>query len=360
MTLERGSAIPKAALGSALVALAACGGLNGTSGTSGATGVSDAGPTAAATQASVPTASPIPSASAAATADASTGIATYEGCSVFPSGSYYSSSIASAPVDARSALYISSMVSAGNTSGFYASAGVEKINVATDEVPMVVVKPRVSYHPFPQKYPWSPSFFIEQLSDAHAIVVQTQDCKLYETYGTAYRDGVLSAYSGATWNLSGAFVPLAPGTPSAMASGLSLFAGMVRWEDYESGSIRHALNWAPPAHTVAQWLFVAPASDTDQLPFYGTGLQLPYGARLRLKASFSTAGWGPQATAVANAMKTYGIYLADTGSGGNAIYFADEIDGNPWNSDDLAALNAIRISDFDVLALPSIQSVPGH
>lgn len=42
--------------------------------------------------------------------------------------------------------------------------------------------------------------------------------------------------------------------------------------------------------------------------------ELPYGARLRLRASFSTAGWGPQATMVANAMTRYGIYLADTGS----------------------------------------------
>ncbi len=114
-----------------------------------------------------------------------------------------------------------------------------------------------------------------------------------------------------------------------MASGLSLFAGMVKWEDYQSGAINHALNWAAVAHTVAEYRFVRPASDTDQLAFNGgSPYQLPYGAHLRLKASFSTAGWGPEATMVANAMKTYGIYLADTGSSSNALYFSDASDGD--------------------------------
>jgi hypothetical protein len=147
-----------------------------------------------------------------------------------------------------------------------------------------------------------------------------------------------------------------------MASGLSLFAGMVKWEDYQSGAINHALNWSAIAHSVSQYHFVVPASDTDQLTFNGTSsYQLPYGAHLRLKASFSTAGWGPQASMVANAMKTYGIYLSDTGSSGNALYFANAPDGsNPWNSSDLSALSQITLSDFDILTLPTIQTVPGH
>jgi hypothetical protein len=80
-----------------------------------------------------------------------------------------------------------------------------------------------------------------------------------------------------------------------------------------------------------------------------------------LKASFSTAGMGPQATMVIQAMKTYGIYLADTGSSTNALYFANASDGsNPWNSSDLSALSNVHLSDFDVLTLPAVQTVPGH
>ncbi|HZY99324.1 MAG TPA: hypothetical protein VFE36_07100 [Candidatus Baltobacteraceae bacterium] len=224
---------------------------------------------------------------------------------------------------------------------------------------MLAVHPKVSWHSFPVPYPWLSTFYVEPLSDAHAIVVQTQTCHLYEAYSTKYSQGALSAYSGANWDMTKAFVPLPKGQPSAMASGLSLFAGMVRWEDYQSGSINHALNWAAIAHTVAMYKFVTPASDTDRLTFSGTSsYQLPYGARLRLHASFSTAGWGPQATMVVNAMKTYGIYLADTGSSGNALYFENASNGtNPWNSSDLKALGNIHITDFDVITLPSIQSV---
>jgi hypothetical protein len=280
---------------------------------------------------------------------------------VYTAGDYYNAPITTASIDPNSASYIHSVYAAGDTAGFYASTGVERVNHASSTTPLLTVHPQVSYHTFPVKYPWTSSFFISPLSDHHSIVVQAQSCHVYESYGTRYSSGVLSAYSGANWDLTKPFVPMSPGTPSSMASGLPMFAGMVKWEDYQSGAIRHALNWAAIAHTVAQYKFVRPASDTDWLTFKGTGLQLPYGAHLRLKASFSTAGFGPQAAMVAQAMKTYGIYLADTGSSGNALYFANAADGhNPWNSSDLSALGRIHITDFDLVTMPAVQSIPGH
>lgn len=299
-------------------------------------------------------------------------VAIYYGCPVFTAGDYYNQGIINAATDPHDTDYISSIIQAGDTSGFYASTNVEQVNNANNQTPLLTVQPDVSWHQFPNPYPWNtaaPWFYIEPLSDGHAMVVQTQSCHLFEAYNTAYSkptpsqpNGVLSAYSGADWNLRAAFVPLAPGNPSAMASGLPLFAGMVKWEEYSNGCICHALNWTAIEHTVAQYLFVTPASDTDQLKFNGTSsYQMPYGAHLRLKSTFSTNGWGPQATAVAKAMKTYGIYLADTGTSGNGLYFANKQDGsNPWNSSDLASLGSITMSDFDVLTLPPIQHVPGH
>ena len=282
------------------------------------------------------------------------------GCKVFPAGdATYNKNISTASIDPNSAAYIASVQQAGDTKSFYASTGVEKLNLATNSTSMMTVSRKVSYHTFPVPYPWTSGFYIEPLSDAHAIVVQSQSCHLYESYGTTYSGGVLSAYSGANWDLTKPFVPLAPGTPSAMASGLPLFAGMVTWTDYQSGVIAHPLNWAAIAGSVSKYGFVPPASDTDQLAFKGTSsYQLPYGAHLRLKASFSTAGWGPEATMVAQAMKTYGIYLADTGSSGNALYFANAADGtNPWSSSDLSSLSKVHVSDFDVLTLPAIKNV---
>jgi hypothetical protein len=283
----------------------------------------------------------------------------YYGCPNFRGGHYYVNNITSASIDPHSANYVNSVIQAGDTYGFYASTGYEMVNLANNNTPLLVVHPQVKYHQFPVPYPWASSFFIEPLSDHHAMVVQTQTCHLYESYDTTYVSGTLGAYSGANWNLKQPFQPLSPGSPSAMASGLSLFGGLVRWEDYQSGTIGHALDWAGVAHTVAESEFVAPASDTDHLPFYGTSsYQLPYGARLRLHASFSTSGWGPEATMVATAMKTYGIYLADTGSSGNGLYFSNAANGsNPWNYSDLESLGKISISDFDVIQLPQVQTV---
>lgn len=284
---------------------------------------------------------------------------TYYGCPMFKSGSAYNKVVTNAAVDPHSADYINSVIQAGDSYSFYASTGIEQVNLANDKTPMVSVKQKVQYHQFPVKYPWQSSFFIEPLGDHHAMVVQTQTCHLYEAYDTTYTYGTLSAYSGANWNMKQRFVPLQPGNPSSMGSGLSLFAGMVKWEDYQSGSIDHALNWAGIAHTVAQYDFVKPASDAEGLQFYGnSSYQLPYGARLRLKASFNMSGWGPEATMVGKAMKTYGILLSDTGSDGNGIYFANAADGSdPWSWSDLDALSNIHISDFDVVKLPAIQSV---
>jgi hypothetical protein len=279
---------------------------------------------------------------------------------LFPAGdSTYNRNISTAAIDPHSASYIASLQQAGDTSSFYASTGVERGNLATSSTPLLTVSRKVSYHSFPLPYPWTSSFYIEPLGDAHAIVIQTQSCRLYEAFDTTYSGGKLSAYSGANWDLTKPYAPLPPGTPSAMASGLSLFAGMVTWTDYQSGSIRHPLNWAAVSGTVSKLGFVPPASATDQVAFRGSSsYQLPYGAHLRLKASVSTAGWGPQSTMVAQAMKTYGIYLADTGSSGNALYFANESNGtNPWSYSDLSALGKIHLSDFDVLTLPTIQNV---
>lgn len=283
-------------------------------------------------------------------------------CGLFGPNSAYSQAITAAAPDPAGARYVRAMADAGNTGGFWtASEPVEYVNVASRRTPTYRVRQKVPYHQFPAAFPWQSDFRIEPLNDAHAIVVQTDDCRLYESYETSFSGGVLSAYSGADWSLRRPFAPLPAGSPSGMASGLSIYAGMVRWEEVASGSVRHALNWAAPAGTVAQWTFVRPASDAEGIPFKGgAGYQLPYGARLRLRASFDTSRFGPQSAAIAQAMKTYGIYLADTARE-NELYDANALDGSQhWNARDLAALGTIHISDFEVMPLGRPERVPGR
>jgi hypothetical protein len=66
------------------------------------------------------------------------------------------------------------------------------------------------------------------------------------------------------------------------------------------------------------------------------------GARFRLAAGFSTAGYSARARTVIKAMKTYGLVLADNGS---AWYFQGEQNRN-WPSTLVAELKTIPASAF--------------
>lgn len=284
------------------------------------------------------------------------------GCPLFGNAGTYAQPVANAPVDRNSREYIDSAIEAGNHDGFWISARpVEYLNVADDQTPKYRVRPHVGYHRFGEPFPWGAGFRIEPLSDGHAVVLQRQSCKIYELYEAVFDEGTLSAYSGAVWNLDRPFVPLPPGQPSAMASGLSLYAGTVQWSEVANGRIDHALNWAAPVGTVAQYAFVRPASGTDGIKFNGAGGRgIPYGARLRLRASFDISGFGPQSAVIARAMKRYGIYLADTARTNELYNFVAPDGSSNWNAADLSALQSIRLSDFDVLSLGEVLQVRGR
>jgi hypothetical protein len=69
------------------------------------------------------------------------------------------------------------------------------------------------------------------------------------------------------------------------------------------------------------------------------------GLRVRLKASFSPSGLGPQARAVLAALKRYGMILADNGS----PWYISGAPASGWSNDDLHGLGRIRGSDFEVV-----------
>ncbi len=146
----------------------------------------------------------------------------YQGCPVFGKTGPYNTVVTKLPIDPNSAQYISSVAGAGDTQGFYASTGVEEINLANNATPLLTVVPKVSYHKFPVPYPWQSYFYIEPLSDSHAMVVQTQTCHLFEAYGTTYKYPTLSAYCGANWDLTQAFAPIAGG--NAVEHGVGIVA----------------------------------------------------------------------------------------------------------------------------------------
>jgi hypothetical protein len=189
------------------------------------------------------------------------------------------------------------------------------------------------------RYPIPRHVKIEGGGDRHALLLDRSQCKLYELYALRRAGGRWRAGSGATWNLRRP--KLRPrGWTSADAAGLPILPLLAR---PGRGPIRHALRV-----TVSQTrdAFVYPArhaaSDADDP-------SLPrMGERLRLKAGVRISGLPRQARRVAQAMKTYGLIVADNGSD----WYVSGAPHRRWDNDQLHALGALQGSDFEVVRAP--------
>ena len=71
----------------------------------------------------------------------------------------------------------------------------------------------------------------------------------------------------------------------------------------------------------------------------------PMGMRFRLKASFDTSRFPRQSRIVLNALKRYGMIVADNGSN----WFISGAPAKGWDNDDLHRLGEVKGSDFEVV-----------
>jgi hypothetical protein len=267
------------------------------------------------------------------------------GCPVFPADNAWNRDISDAPVDPRSDAYIRSIGLDGHLHPDFASR--------TYGIPFRVV-PRgqrgvpirfTAYGSESDKgpYPIPASAPVEGGSDRHVIVLQRSTCRLYELFGARKLSPPArgwEAASGATWSLrSDALRP--KGWTSADAAGLPILPGLARASEVVGARrITHALR-VTVART--QRAYVAPArhfasGDTDpDLP--------PMGLRLRLKASFDLRSFHGQARVILEALKTYGMVVADNGSS----WYITGAPDRRWNDDDLHALSAVPGSAFEAV-----------
>ena len=81
------------------------------------------------------------------------------------------------------------------------------------------------------------------------------------------------------------------------------------------------------------------------------------GSWLRLRDDVDLSGFGPQARVVAEALRTHGTIVMDTGPG-----FVLEGDPDPrWDDDDLDALEQLTLAHFEVVdASPMMVSPESH
>jgi hypothetical protein len=188
--------------------------------------------------------------------------------------------------------------------------------------------------------------------DRHLLLIDRDHWLLFETWATRWNNGQSrwDAGSGATWNL--ATNDRRPdGWTSADAAGLAIFPGLVKYDEaYGAAPIPHAFRFTTRATNGYVWPASHEAGNTAGAP--------PMGTRLRMKAGKNISGYAPALQRIFQAMKTYGLILADNGSD---MYISGTMDAR-WDNDILnPAFHGLYADDFEVIALgwnPAPTGVP--
>ncbi len=271
-------------------------------------------------------------------------------CRILPASNVWNRPVATLPVAANSARLIRSIgIDAGLHPDFGSFAGYGiPINVVTRSTPRTKVSFLYASESDRVLYPIPAHPRIEAGSDRHMLIVDRDACRLYELYDAVRTGAGWHAGSGATWDLrSNALRPA--GWTSADAAGLPILPGLVRYDEVASGTIAHAIRFTAP-RTRSAYIYPARHQAGD-----GTSASLPpMGLRVRLKASVDISGFGAQARTVLQALKTYGMILADNGS---PWYITGAPDSH-WNDDVLHELGRITGADFEVVDTSSLRNGP--
>ena len=241
-------------------------------------------------------------------------------------------------MDANSATYVNTIGPSDPLHPDYGAGGGIPYTLVPGSQPKVNVN---FYYTSPAgPYPIPSNVAIESGSDGHALIVDTTNCMLYELFALVHQsDGTWKAGSGAIFSLNSN--QLGPdGWSSADAAGLPMLPGLVRYDEVISGHIDHAIRFtAPQTRNSHIW----PARhDASSL----SGTQYPqFGQRFRLKASFNISSFPPHVQVILQALKTYGMFLADNGTSWHIGGVGDP----RWNDDEMHQLTQVVGADFEAV-----------
>jgi hypothetical protein len=267
-------------------------------------------------------------------------------CPVFPRWNDWNQRVDHLPVTPDSSTLIASI---GLTDHLHADFGSGLWNGSPIGIPVTIVNASTPRSPVsfdyadesdPGPYPIPADVRIEGGSDRHAILVDRDACMLYELFALERtQGGGWHAGSGAIWNLdSNEMRP--EGWTSADAAGLPILPGLARWGEVSQGRIDHALRFtASQTRRAYIWpaRHFASSSTNPALP--------PMGLRVRLKAGYDISRFPPQSRVVLQALKEYGMILADNGSD----WYVSGVPNPGWSNDDLHSLHQVPGSAFEVV-----------
>ena len=175
--------------------------------------------------------------------------------------------------------------------------------------------------------------------DRHCLVIDALRGIDYEFYRMIKTNAGWTAGNEATFDF-GANKLRPKSWTSADAAGLSIFAGLLRYDEVKKGAIDHALRFTVSATRKA---FIYPAThhagsgDDPAVPAMGQ--------RFRLKAGADISGLPKEAQVVAQALKKYGLIVADNGSD----WFISATLDKRFNTEAVKAVSKFKGSDFEAI-----------
>jgi hypothetical protein len=279
-----------------------------------------------------------------------TAIAGAPTCAVAPANSVWRTPVASLPVAKNSAALIAA-IGAGSPLHPDFGSGLwdgEPIGIPYNVVGNAQPKVHVAFLDASESdrvaYPVPKNPLIEggarSTGDRHVLIVNRQTCTDYELYDARpiAHSVNWTAGSGAVFHLaSDALRPA--GWTSADAAGLAIMPGLVRPEEIAAGVIDHAIRVTVPATNAA---YVWPAR--HEAGVHNASLP-PMGLRLRLRGNVDIAVYPRVDRIILQALKTYGMIIADNGS----AWYLSGVPSAAWSNDLLHQLDGIDGSDFQVV-----------
>jgi hypothetical protein len=190
--------------------------------------------------------------------------------------------------------------------------------------------------------------------DHHLLIVDGDACRLWEAFHVySPAAGTWNIYGSATWDLRSNALRTADWS-SADAAGFPIMPLLLKADEASSGAIHHALRFTISSSKI-RVAYVWPARHLTTNGTSSTSLP-PMGQLFRLKASYAIpSSFGTQSKAILQAMKTYGMYIAD---GGSDWYVSGEPSAS-WADTTFSEVQSVAGSNFEAVDITAITGRAG-
>jgi hypothetical protein len=186
--------------------------------------------------------------------------------------------------------------------------------------------------------------------DHHLIMLDADTCRLWENDSAYMTSGQWTVYSSATWDLKSNALRTDTWT-SADAAGFPILPLLLRADEASSGTISHAVR---VTFNSTRKTYVWPAR--HQAGGTTSTSVTPMGQLFRLKSSYQIPStYGTQSKAILQALKTYGMYVADNGSD---MYIQGEPSAG-WADNTFSEVQSVAASNFEAVDITAITSRSG-